>query len=576
MEKASLSRLLFALDYRSKDISASYLTAQTAASPSRRFFYLDRLTAPDLELQFGGTLLSSNAVLSEAPRDGSEGDAAGNDFRPPWEAGGENDRSSSTDSGPRPPEFPLRERLPDLVRPVGYGLSYTFTPRLLVEEKTASSPWTRPEDIGYNFASRTISAQYSGQLAIRPELPGRSGQDAYHPGCGGHLPHLRCSWRRLTATEVDTGVQDAYKNRTHAVTGGFTASTRPLEDSETWKSSYLSYTFQTTIFRSSLRDVSGGDPHYANEWLGWDTRFVSSHNADLYVQAATPWITPSLRFSYVLPPLNDRATATAAAITGPLTSSVSFDAQKTSTGWVRLPMTFANSLKSGSMLEATSSLIYDPDPAIFRSWTASLHLGIVKATYLARYTEDYDFVPGSGWVPSGRLAFIPQQFTMNAAYTYQSDPVWRNRVRWSVGALSDYTMDLDRFTESTLVFGLEFGLQVHRFLELKLETASRNTQVYRYIPPLAAVIGVPWINPMTDILRSFNFGSDKEREEARFKLASVSFEAIHHLDDWDLSVKYSGKPELKTLASGAKEFRWMPLLTILLAWKPIPEIKSEI
>jgi len=73
-----------------------------------------------------------------------------------------------------------------------------------------------------------------------------------------------------------------------------------------------------------------------------------------------------------------------------------------------------------------------------------------------------------------------------------------------------------------------------------------------------------------------NFLSDRDRQEALFKLSSVSIEAVHYLDDWNLSIKYTGKPELETLATGAKEFRWNSLFTVFFQWKAISEIKTEI
>ncbi len=99
--------------------------------------------------------------------------------------------------------------------------------------------------------------------------------------------------------------------------------------------------------------------------------------------------------------------------------------------------------------------------------------------------------------------------------------------------------------------------------------------MYQYIPSLAEEVDRTWRNPLVDLLKSFNFLHTKDRYESYFKLTSISLEAIHHLDDWDLTISYTGTPELLTRANGRQEFRWNGIFGIFLQWKPIPAIKSE-
>jgi hypothetical protein len=157
-----------------------------------------------------------------------------------------------------------------------------------------------------------------------------------------------------------------------------------------------------------------------------------------------------------------------------------------------------------------------------------------------------------------------------------SEPFWKNRVSWGGGFSLELIGDANRYTESSLVFGLSLLLSVHRFLDFKFESISRNASIFQYLPALAEQTGRPWRNPLTDILKSMNFANDRDRQEALFKLGSLSLEAVHQLDDWNLSVKYSGRPELETQTSGVKEFRWISLLTVFFQWKAISEIKTEV
>ncbi len=82
------------------------------------------------------------------------------------------------------------------------------------------------------------------------------------------------------------------------------------------------------------------------------------------------------------------------------------------------------------------------------------------------------------------------------------------------------------------------------------------------------------MNPWADLLDSFNFFDVKARQRSRFKLKSLTFEIIHHMHDWDLSVRYEGKPALVTTATGNLQYTWNDSFSILLQWIPIPEMRS--
>jgi hypothetical protein len=52
--------------------------------------------------------------------------------------------------------------------------------------------------------------------------------------------------------------------------------------------------------------------------------------------------------------------------------------------------------------------------------------------------------------------------------------------------------------------------------------------------------------------------------------------ATHYLGDWNLNVEYSGRPEQVTDDLGRRSYEWNRELSILLQWRPIPELKSSI
>jgi hypothetical protein len=49
---------------------------------------------------------------------------------------------------------------------------------------------------------------------------------------------------------------------------------------------------------------------------------------------------------------------------------------------------------------------------------------------------------------------------------------------------------------------------------------------------------------------------------------------VHHLHDWDLTLRYEGKPKLESVA-GVATYIWSESFSILVQWIPIPEIRSK-
>jgi hypothetical protein len=127
-----------------------------------------------------------------------------------------------------------------------------------------------------------------------------------------------------------------------------------------------------------------------------------------------------------------------------------------------------------------------------------------------------------------------------------------------------------------LRFSLATTVLVHRFLRLSLQTASANSQTYVYFRPLAERVGREPRNVLVDLLRSFNFFNRDDRVQSGFNLQTIRFDALHDLGDWDLTVSYSGRPELETAADLSKSYEWRGRLSLTLQWRPIKELSTSI
>jgi len=154
-------------------------------------------------------------------------------------------------------------------------------------------------------------------------------------------------------------------------------------------------------------------------------------------------------------------------------------------------------------------------------------------------------------------------------------PVWKNRIRYKTNLVTTWRMDLQEFTENALVVDLGFDFRIHRFLNIHFNSRSENNNTYRYIPSLARQLDEEWVNPFTDMLKSFNIFNTDDRYESFFKLKQIDFKIVHQLGDWDLSLQYTGTPDL--FQGGVMpEWRWKSEATILLQWNPIRQIRTEV
>jgi len=223
-------------------------------------------------------------------------------------------------------------------------------------------------------------------------------------------------------------------------------------------------------------------------------------------------------------------------------------------------------------------LLFEPGDRPLARTKTQLHLYGFRSYYLAekKVPVEVDLAEGE-WDPVGSAEYLlPSEVFIG----YQSLPIplymWKNRIRLDTDLSAGWTIDLHKYTDSIMEFSLALNLSVYKFLDLTFSVTSFNTESYRYIPAFAKELDEPWISPFTDIARSFNFFNIRDRYASSFNLKSVSLLAVHHLGDWDLSFEYAGEQVLETQPDGSEQYVWTPIFSIILQWKPIPEIRKEV
>ena len=160
-----------------------------------------------------------------------------------------------------------------------------------------------------------------------------------------------------------------------------------------------------------------------------------------------------------------------------------------------------------------------------------------------------------------RSRFKENSFGLN----YRSNSIYLGGGEFSI----EWDVEWRHFFVNPLLDTLvsEFGVNapVHPNWTLYLTVVSRNDDMWRYFPKTA---GRP-INPLIDLLKSFNFFNSDDRKESNFKMKSISLGFVHDLHDWELRFDYTGTRELSY--DGSK-YIWDNVYSVSLGLKEAENI----
>lgn len=547
---------------------------------------------------------AGGSVAGTAPTGSSEA------LTPPWQT-------------PKPPTAPTQKetvRMPELrgdipiaapATPSTYtqSLTYSIVPNLSVQNTTVSGAWANPGDINFGSAYSVFTTQGTGTLQYNGSLYGSlvgisnavtlSGNFKTH---FNEQPEVASQWQSFL-------LQD-YASTFMKVTDAFSLTAMPFLRNPSLSNSQVTYSLTTDLFDRTF--VAGSQtPTFQNTFLAWDPNHVSTHSLDFALRVLPTWgQQQSITVNTTLPPLIPEVDTVGVFATGPVTTTLSSSYyQPLATGpwqpksaeanvalstWVSLDQLFtydynpnpfpgwslSTSRATFSALQNNISLqesfTYDLRNHLPLDSTTKLTLWYFNAQFEAQQTYPYTFAPASGWVQQSTPGFMPSNFSAGINYAYNSPPLWKNRIGWSTNVAANWNINLLRFTENLLDFQFSATLHIYQFLDVTFSAESTNAATYRYIPGLPEQIGQSQLSPFTDLFDSFNFFDTAARQRSNFKMKSISLSLIHHLGDWDLSIQYSGSPQLVYGSNGSTSYQWTPTLSIAVQWKPVPELKSNI
>ena len=590
----SFDNVVFLVDWDSRIIRSSLLQdyiLDADISPQRYFFYPSAIVAPDLRMTISGTLLSPEILARSPPSITGEGAEIIEDARPPWQntQRDQDDAATEETDEERDEGIALRqlEKREDAAgyrvrTPLNYSLAYTLRPTLDIQFNTDNQRWERPEDVDFAIEYSTLTTDNNLQLNYMVDLYER------YLTLNGNI-NTNARYRTLLTTDAleeteETSLRNnAYQYNYLEVSNSNTLSSHFLQEYRPWENSNLTYTLALPLYRYRYKELdASGNPVYESLPAALDEDSVTTHNTRLLFALQALSAQQSLTLSYRIPPLDQRFGAALSLVFGPLQLSSNFSAQEVDDEWeldlftnnATLTVTDDISLSANTSTNLEEGYV-DTLSTVLRTW-------FLSTTFTARHVRDVefdrDFVSAGAsnpWQEIGERALRPTFLTFAVNENLDPQPLWKNRIRYSVNFNSTVRWDWQRYTNSFFSLGLGFTLFIFEFLDLSISSSIRNDQIYLYFDGLARDIGVAPRGFFQDILDSVNIFDENQRQEGLFKIQNIRIEATHHLADWDLIMSYTASPLLVT-SGNTPRFEWDQMITISVAWRAITELRRDI
>lgn len=571
----------------------SVMAAEDSLSPTSQFFYPSKIVLPSIALSVAGTLYSYPV------RDNPQGDSIGEDEvirlepAPPWSDSVDRDDkvpgqdaesegskvSPGSDTDLVPPEKRGVLPLAGEGDPLTVSVAYTFAPNFIAETPTDNAGWSTFNDADWSVKQTSLTLGSRGDISLDLNLF----QNLLAVKGGLFLTQNYRTHADIAGSGIDLTESEKtsdYSNTSFEFSQRLTCTSLPIQDVPLLKDSSLSYTLNSVLYRYKfLSYVSGSDPVYTDQWLEWDRDFVSQHQIGGTLVVTPPLVTFSCQFMTDLPPEPKQFTVTPQASLGwrGLTLSANdlityhFDEQE----WDVDNLVINASYKAfDGKMQLSQKILYDLEKSRLQESYSQVDLWFFYLRYKVSYLQTFDWESGAlRWVLADK-AFVPSELQTGVKFSYVMPPLWKDRLQFSTSVDLSWSVNLVQVNNNVLNFKWNANLNLYRFIDLKWEFQSENSNMYLYFPEWREYFGITEeYDLLTDLVKSFNFFSpdQQDRYDSFFDMKNLSISLIHHLRDWDLTFTYSGYPK-----RDGDRYVWDASFSLSLQWNPIPSINTRI
>jgi len=162
-------------------------------------------------------------------------------------------------------------------------------------------------------------------------------------------------------------------------------------------------------------------------------------------------------------------------------------------------------------------------------------------------------------------ALRAQSLTTQIALKDLSFSWWKRRIALKLALDAKLNISFIDPYATSLSLTAKAGFSIAEFLDFSFSLTSSNRGFYRYYDSSGFSFPMMW----EDLMSSFDiFGGG--RYATQFNMNSIAIELVHYMEDWSLNCKYTGS----VILSG-NQYTWVPVVSVFLQWKTIPELKVD-
>ncbi|GMO28788.1 MAG: LPS-assembly protein LptD [Termitinemataceae bacterium] len=604
-------------------------------SPTRQFFIPDKYTIYTMSASLSGSPFSPAAKTAQAEIEQKNPFEGIGDPVSPW---AEEDKKAAAKSALpsanidelKPPVLSQLWTLPsnNLLQ---FSMNYSLSPSSATEaqyytkdflggnNKTAKDiDWDDFESVLSNFrtdASTNFSISEANNNLFNATL-GFSGSYQWqdHTYFRDDLPEADKKTMRLTD----------YRGRQWTINSSYNFTLNPFYWNPVWKSTNFQYNLSGLVARSLFNEqkynedvVNSGNPLYQPdpEWklenMKWTRDYISSHKLSANVGMNLMDKMQNLVLSMDLPPryqlYSGNLTMRAWRFESNANMQIQEDTEENKaaaknsnelkyryvSGYLFKPLYLTQTLNFASRKSARLYTVWDPELDEWTNFSLNGAWNSFSVTYNAAYMYKYfyDPTPGKqGWkqesaTDGATQKLYPRDFTMSWAPSFKLPAFFHGLINLSINTNSSISLDLQRYTYSRFNFSLGLTLGITKFLDFTISTNSENAEIYRYIQDFAIFDSLDIEvgqgkekNFFIDLLNSFRFDNEELRKQSGYKLKSFSFSAVHHLGDWDATLKVSLNPYLDNSAGNPSDwqYKFRTTFSFFVQWLPITEIQAGV
>ncbi len=571
IESISLSSLRMEMEwYRRVNPSAS------VNSPSRTFFYPEKIIYPNGSASISGTPLSYNSHKGWG-WSGQKSEELLPLTPPTWEESEEADESREKPKekeGLELGDFYARSFSPSDKTAYDMSFGYTLDSSINLEGLTNHDGWDDPAEITLDLKENTL--QTANRLTTT--FNNRFFDDT------------------LIMENINTYTHN-YKNRLSeydpegSVSGNSQRQSDYGANSVLWKNIYgmtyspflkvkgfqgiqAKYVLNNDLYTRTFRSYTPGfAPEYNITSFEWDRESISQHNGEVVLEYSPRYVFVRSSLLVDLPPLGTRRQVTSAAGFDIFNWETTFSNTfvNTEDNFIANPLILTSVYTPLDWFKVDQRLEYSLKESTFSLARSTLEFFGFYLSYTHEYTTTYSWDTTLGWVPGSTKEFVPSRLDTGYKFQLRDISFWESRITLNTDFDFSWKMDLQQVTDNVLSLRWGVDFDITEFLNLGFSMSSSNKSMYRYISAFRKKLQLQQeYSFWKDLLMSLNIFSpgQQDRLDAQFNLQNISLDITHRLREWDLSVVYTGYPQV-----AGNQYEWYSEITIAVNWNPIPQLK---